>query len=217
MTGRSLSLDLTLPPSVNRCFANVAGKGRVRTSIYRRWQKAALAEIQAHARGITVRGTFRISIAASDQGLSRERDADNLAKAIADVLTKAGIIADDCHRHMRSIALAWTPDLPAGRCTVEVREISPAPLPKPAKASRRTRMPQISTHGALGDAKASAEGQCAGLQEMPATSQRRESGAVHPKCRAPRTRAKPAAVSSSIMKALRARGINAAPEKVRLQ
>jgi Holliday junction resolvase RusA-like endonuclease len=158
MTACTLLLDLPLPPSVNRCFANVPGKGRVRSSIYRRWQKAALAEIRAQARGIIFRGTFRLAILASDQGLTRRRDADNLGKAICDALTKAGTIADDCHHHLRSIALVWTPKLAAGACRVHVIEMAAAPISKPAKAariSRRIGMAKIGAPIAPGVAEAS--------------------------------------------------------------
>ncbi len=138
MTGRALRLDLDLPPSVNAAFANVPGRGRVRTSIYRQWQKAALASIAAQARGITFPGTFRITAQASDRELTRDRDADNLGKALADTLVKAGIIADDNHLHLRSIGLAWASDLAAGSCRVTVIELSPEPLRRPAAAPRRT-------------------------------------------------------------------------------
>jgi Holliday junction resolvase RusA-like endonuclease len=176
MTARALSLDLPLPPSVNAAFCNVPGKGRVRTSIYRQWQKGALAEIAAQARGMTFLGTFRLSIAVSDKGLFRDRDGDNLAKAIADALTKVGVIVDDSYRFMRAIHLEWCHDLPGGNCVVEVRELSPAPLPKPSKAPR-------------------------------------------PKDAVRNTRAKPkpAAVPASIMRALRAKGINVEPERISIQ
>ena len=62
MTARTLSFDLPLPPSVNGCFANVPGKGRVRTAQYRAWRKQALASIEVQAHGIAFRGTFRMSV-----------------------------------------------------------------------------------------------------------------------------------------------------------
>jgi Holliday junction resolvase RusA-like endonuclease len=137
MTARQLSLDLDLPPSINAAFANVPGRGRVRTSIYRQWQQAALAAIAVQARGMTFAGRFRVMLLASDRELTRRRDVDNLGKALCDVLTKSGVIADDCYLHLRSIMLAWTPDLPAGSCRVAITELSAEPLPKPAKAPRQ--------------------------------------------------------------------------------
>jgi Holliday junction resolvase RusA-like endonuclease len=175
MTARTVRLDLDLPPSVNSAFANVPGKGRVRTTVYRQWQKGALAEIQVQVRGVTFRGAFRLAVLASDQGLSRDRDADNLAKAVSDILVRAAIVADDNHQHMRAIDLEWRSTLPAGRCVVEVREISPTPLPKPTKAPR----PKDAGCNTCSIAKA--------------------------------------AVPASIMTALRRRGINIAPGRIRIQ
>ncbi len=137
MTGRTLEIDLPMVPSVNASFCNVPGKGRVKTAQYRAWQRGALAEIQAQARGVTFRGTFRLSVTASDRDLVRDRDADNIAKAIADTLTKAGIIPADDYRHMRAISIEWSPDLSAGTCRVAIEELSAEPLPKPGKAPRR--------------------------------------------------------------------------------
>ncbi len=132
MTGRTLSLTLPMAPSVNASFANVPGKGRVHTASYRAWQKQALASIATQAHGATFPGTFRIAVLASDRELTRPRDCDNLAKAIADTLKKAGVIADDSHLHMRAISIEWSPELPAGTCRVTVIELAPTPLPKPA-------------------------------------------------------------------------------------
>jgi crossover junction endodeoxyribonuclease RusA len=118
--GTSGSVMFAIPPSLNSCFANVAGKGRVKTAQYRAWQKAALAEIAAQARGLTFAGRFRVEVLASDQGLTRRRDADNLGKAVCDTLKKAGIIEDDDYLHMRAIALSWDSTIPAGQCSVTV-------------------------------------------------------------------------------------------------
>ncbi len=137
MTGRTLEIELAIPPSINAAWCNVPGKGRVHTAQYRAWRKQALASIEAQAHGVTFRGTFRIAVLASDQGLIRDRDCDNLGKAIADTLTKAGKIADDCYRHMRAISIEWSPDLSAGTCRVAIEELSAEPLPKPGKAPRR--------------------------------------------------------------------------------
>ncbi len=133
----TLTLDLPMAPSVNASFCNVPGKGRVHTASYRAWRKQALACIAVQARGATFPGTFRLSVTASDRDLVRDRDADNIAKALCDTLVKAGIIADDCYRHMRAIGLAWTPDLAAGSCRVTINELSAAPLAKPAASPRR--------------------------------------------------------------------------------
>src|SRR5208282_1325107 len=172
MTSRALSLDLTLPPSVNGLYATTGDGRRVKTRHYRTWRKQAMAEIAIQARGVKFAGTFRIEIAASDQGLVRDRDCDNLGKAIADALTKAGVIEDDCYRFMRSINLTWTPDLSRGTCRLVIAELSTLPISRPAKPARvhqRIGMPQISAQARLGVAE---------VKKRPPTGQRRVSGAV---------------------------------------
>ncbi len=126
MTGRTFSLDLPMPPSVNASFAKVPGKGRLHTAEYRAWQKQALACIAVQARGIAFRGTFRLVALASD------RDADSLGKAVADVLTRAGGIADDCQQPMRSICIARTPKLEPGKGRVNMIEWAAMPTQKSA-------------------------------------------------------------------------------------
>jgi Holliday junction resolvase RusA-like endonuclease len=188
-------------------FANVAGRGRIKTRRYRGWSKQAMAEIAIQARGVRFAGTFQIEIAASDQGLVRDRDCDNLGKAIADALTKAGVIEDDGYRFMRAIDIAWAPDLPAGRCVVEIREIAAAPMPKPAKAARRS---ELATGTAFVAIQAPLnKGLLPEKQNMiPAPRQKREN--IH-------TKPKSAAVPAKILRALRAKGIKVPPERVRLQ
>ena len=137
MTGRTLSLDLVIPPSLNGAWCNVPGRGRVRTATYRTWARQALAAISIQARGASFPGSFRVSVLASNRELARRRDVDNLGKALCDTLTKAGIIADDCYLHMRAICLAWTPKLSAGTCRVHVIELAAEPMTKPAKPPRR--------------------------------------------------------------------------------
>jgi Holliday junction resolvase RusA-like endonuclease len=127
---RTASFTLPLPPSVNGMFAN-AGQGRVKTKGYREWRKAASAAIIAQ-RCPAFPGTFRLEVRASDQGLTHARDIDNCAKATADAFVHCGIIPADDHRHLRTIALAWTADLDAGTCEVVITELSADPIEKPA-------------------------------------------------------------------------------------
>jgi Holliday junction resolvase RusA-like endonuclease len=134
---RSATFTLPLAPSVNGLYATAEDGQRVKTKAARKWRKQAVSEISRQARGICFAGTFRLSVLASDQGLVRDRDCDNLGKAIADALTQSGVITDDNHRHMRAITLEWSHELPAGSCTATVIELSPEPLPKPTAALRR--------------------------------------------------------------------------------
>jgi len=198
MTGRTLRFDLPLPPSVNAMFAN-AERGRVKTALYRRWQKAALAEIQVQARGMTFADRFRLVVLASDLDLTRRRDCDNLAKAVCDALAKAGIIAGDCHKHMRAITLAWSAKLPARTCRVHVIEIPAAPVPKPSRAQAQTKTREKSVSSGAAAAK---------FEKTPATDKRRVAGALSRKS---------VAAPASVMAALRRKGINISANRVKLQ
>jgi hypothetical protein len=82
MIGRTLQIELPMPPGLNNSYANVAGRGRVATKALRSWKKAASAEIASQARSTKFIGTYTVSIRASDQVLPTRRDADGLAKAV---------------------------------------------------------------------------------------------------------------------------------------
>ena len=97
-----VTLRLPMPPSVNACWANVEGAGRVRSTAYRRWSKLAVQEVQAQRVG-RVAGKFCVVITA--KRTKRKRDIDNIIKPILDLL--AGLVtADDseCER----VSAGWT-------------------------------------------------------------------------------------------------------------
>jgi crossover junction endodeoxyribonuclease RusA len=88
-----ITLTLPLPPSVNDMWANVPGKGRVRTAKYREWRKLALAEAMPQLVGARrINGLFKgtIHIAMPNGG-----DLDNRVKACWDICKSAGAIKDD--------------------------------------------------------------------------------------------------------------------------
>ena len=87
-------LTLTLPaaPSLNNLYANVPGKGRVRSERYRVWFNAAgWALKSAGIRWETMRGPVAVEIVTGNQRI----DLDNSAKALLDFLVDMGILADD--------------------------------------------------------------------------------------------------------------------------
>lgn len=104
---------LPWPPSANRIWRNVPGKGTLKSREYRLWIASAMGSIAAVAvsRPCMVKGPFHVTILA-DRPDRRRRDLDNLAKPILDVLTASAIIEDD---HLAAtISLAWS-DLPPAK------------------------------------------------------------------------------------------------------
>lgn len=88
-----ITLALSVPPSVNEMFANVPGKGRVKTKKYRAWRKAALNEALLGMVGKRrIKGLFvaTIWVTANNGG-----DIDNRVKAALDLCKTVGAITDD--------------------------------------------------------------------------------------------------------------------------
>ena len=115
-----IEVRLPLPPSTNNLYANVPGKGRVKSSRYRSWLNSAGWELQAQKRGV-VSGPYRITIRA--HRYNKRSDLGNLEKPISDLLVAHGIVPDD--RHAGEIILAWS-DEPARTCRVTIEEIPQA-------------------------------------------------------------------------------------------
>lgn len=119
-----LVLNLPLPPSTNKLYANVPGQGRVRTREYRRWSIAALnySWLSKPQGGFPrFEGAFDIQITVA---LKMRGDIDNRIKPLLDFLASAGIIENDKHAHGASIARSA--DIRAGMCRVHVYETKEA-------------------------------------------------------------------------------------------
>lgn len=103
-----------LPPSTNALFANVPGKGRVRTAEYNRWlnQAGMLLKAQCKSR-MAVRCDVHIVL----EDLHGSRDADNCIKGHLDLLVKVGILAGDNAKHVRSVSATWA-DIEGVRITI---------------------------------------------------------------------------------------------------
>jgi Holliday junction resolvase RusA-like endonuclease len=123
---------IPIPTSVNAMFAN-SEKGRVKTEAYREWRKKAESVILSQDVP-RFEGTFEIRIAASDRGLTRRRDIDNIAKSSIDVLVHCGVIIKDDHLHLRSVKMRWTSDIPHGMAMLTVEQITKEPIKSEAKA-----------------------------------------------------------------------------------
>jgi Holliday junction resolvase RusA-like endonuclease len=101
------------PPSVNGLFTNVPGKGRVKTTRYLTWIRAAINEVRSQKVG-PVSGPVYVDITVSKR--RSNADIDNLIKAPLDLLVSEGLIDDD--RHVERVSCAWG-DIEQG-CQVEI-------------------------------------------------------------------------------------------------
>lgn len=89
------TLSLTLPPSVNSCYSNVAGKGRVKTKAYRQWIKFCDNLLSVTKQNIEpLKGKY-IVLYELDKPDRRKRDCANYEKALSDYLVSRNILQDD--------------------------------------------------------------------------------------------------------------------------
>ena len=88
----ALMLRLPVPPSTNNLFvARRDGKGRTKTSAYKRWQKGAGMMLLTQERRL-IDGPVRVEM---EVPVGRTRDIDNTAKPTLDLLKMMNIIQDD--------------------------------------------------------------------------------------------------------------------------
>lgn len=88
-------VKLAPPPSVNRAFRNVPGKGRVKTRDYRLWRRDAIVSIFAQVRAdLRIGGPVVVSI---NLPAKMRGDIDNRVKGILDALVASNRIDDDKH------------------------------------------------------------------------------------------------------------------------
>lgn len=109
------AIELPMPPSLNHCYANVPGKGRVRAKHYTEWLKAAGWEVVlSNSRGRFPEAyhmLLRVPV-------GQRADIDNLIKPVSDLLQKQGVVAND--RHMRAVLCIASDIVRPGRCIVEL-------------------------------------------------------------------------------------------------
>lgn len=109
-----IRLQLPWPPAVNNLFATVkAGKKqrRIRTRRYEAWLAEAGACLLTQPwRPIEARAKVSLLLTPPD---NRERDADGYLKAPIDLLVKAGVLAGDSMRHVKSATAEWSDSPPA--------------------------------------------------------------------------------------------------------
>lgn len=115
------------PPSVNRAFRNVPGKGRVKTRDYRVWRTNAVKAIWAQVRADhRIAGNVAVTVHLPEK---MRGDIDNRIKGILDALVQSQRIDDDRHVTALTVrrssplkeAIIWVEsDLGVGRGVMEV-------------------------------------------------------------------------------------------------
>ena len=105
---------LPFPPSANNLFVNAGKRGRVRSSRYDLWLNEAGWELKSQ-RPQKMLGRVAVTIALCPIS-KRRQDADNLNKAVLDLLVKHQVIEGDDSRFVREVTVRWV-DVGA-HCTV---------------------------------------------------------------------------------------------------
>lgn len=96
-------IQLPRPISVNRLWANVPGKGRVRTKDYRTWLRAAGWMIKAaHPKQMT--GDCELTLTVTD---AYRGDLDGTLKATLDLFETCGVVKND--RQFRKLTIQFGP------------------------------------------------------------------------------------------------------------
>lgn len=90
-----ITLSLPFPISVNSMYANVSGKGRIKSQRYRTWRSAAGWALKA-AKQTPINGWFTVTIILYEKD-NRKRDPDNFVKGVNDLLVEHKLIEDDSY------------------------------------------------------------------------------------------------------------------------
>lgn len=88
-----IELTVEFPPSVNRLWRAVPGRGVIKSKIYREYMEKNLWIIKQQSTG-KITGKYIIAFEASRPD-KRKRDLDNLIKPLSDLLVQAGVTEDD--------------------------------------------------------------------------------------------------------------------------
>lgn len=118
---------LAIPPSVNELFANVPGRGRVKSERYKGWKNAVGWDVKAQLKGRRVSGPVHLSYRFGEQ--STRADLGNLEKAATDMLVDLQVIDGDDKKVVRRISLEWC-DAPGFSVRIE-----PVVMPVKARAA----------------------------------------------------------------------------------
>ena len=116
-----ITMILPMPPSVNALYANIPGRGRVKTAAYKGWIKEAGWQAKAGLAHALVKGLPKDEWWWSDVQIpaGAKVDADNPLKAIHDLLVNLQITPDD--RLLWGGTYQRHPDVEAKTCRVSLR------------------------------------------------------------------------------------------------
>lgn len=121
----SIVIDLqSAPPSLNNLYANVPGRGRVKTKRYRTWRAAAGWDVKAvKAEKLCCPVMLDLTVK-KPRGL--RSDISNRVKAVEDLLVFMSILEDDSQ--VMEVRARWG-DVPGAR--IEIMPIEAAPEAAP--------------------------------------------------------------------------------------
>lgn len=102
-----------LPPPANSLFANVAGKGRVKSRRYRAWIKEAGWLVRSQRVG-SIEGAVQIRVEIPN---SARADTDAYFKGLVDLCVRNGLIEDDNSKVVRGLTLDFA-DIEGARVTI---------------------------------------------------------------------------------------------------
>ncbi len=89
-----------MPPSTNMLYANVRGRGRIKTERYRTWWQAAGWDLVKHH---NQRWTEPVYLTIALGKLNPQSDCSNRVKAIEDLLVEHKIIPGDTIKWVRGV------------------------------------------------------------------------------------------------------------------
>lgn len=100
-----LGYEFSIPPSVNQVW--LRGKwGSYKSATYKAWQTSNVKLIPQGDALYLTHARVKVTIVAGN-GWRSDRDLDNTLKAVLDLLVWAGVIYDDCSKHVDDIQVSY--------------------------------------------------------------------------------------------------------------
>jgi hypothetical protein len=129
-TGRTIVLDLPIPPPVNKTRrVDWASAGQ-----YEAWKRLADRHVMAAGRlPKPISGRFQATVTMADNS---RLDLDAIIKALVDYAVRIELVSGDSRRYFRRLVVEWVDpkDAPAG-CRLTLTELPDGPSPPRAKRS----------------------------------------------------------------------------------